>query len=45
MRTLVWGLAFRHLTPRDDRHDATVLAFLHLACALICYRQLPVVLK
>jgi hypothetical protein len=31
-------LAFRRLTVRYDRHAASVLAFLHLACAPICLR-------
>ena len=39
-RTLAWVLAFRRLTVRYDRHAASVLAFLHLACVLICLRLL-----
>jgi transposase len=39
-RTLAWVLAFRRLSVRYDRHAASVLAFLHLACALICLRFL-----
>jgi transposase len=39
-RTLAWVLAFRRLTVRYDRHAASVMAFLHLACALICLRFL-----
>jgi hypothetical protein len=39
-RTLAWMLAFRRLTVRYDRHAASVLAFLHLACTLICLRFL-----
>jgi IS5 family transposase len=35
-RTLAWVLAFRRLTVRYDRQAASVVAFLHLACALIC---------
>jgi hypothetical protein len=31
---------FRKLAVRYDRHAATVSAFLHLACALICVRFL-----
>jgi transposase len=31
---------FRKLALRYDRHAAAVLAFLHLACALICLRFL-----
>jgi hypothetical protein len=33
-------VAFRKLAIRYDRHAASVLAFLHLACALICLRSL-----
>src|SRR5918911_1582392 len=39
-RTQAWVVAFRKLTVRYDRHAASVLAFLHLACALICLRFL-----
>ena len=39
-RTIAWVLAFRRLTVRYDRHAASVLAFLHLACTLICLRFL-----
>jgi hypothetical protein len=39
-RTLAWVLAFRRLTVRYDRHAASVLAFLHLACTRICLRFL-----
>ena len=39
-RTLAWLLCFRRLTVRYDRHAAAVLAFLHLACALLCLRFL-----
>jgi hypothetical protein len=35
-RTLSWVLAYRRLTVRNERHAASVVAFLHLACALIC---------
>jgi tetratricopeptide (TPR) repeat protein len=35
-RTNAWMLAFRRLTVRYDRQAASVLAFLHLACALSC---------
>ena len=35
-RTNAWVLAFRRLTVRYDRQAASVLPFLHLACALIC---------
>jgi hypothetical protein len=33
-------LAYRRLALRFDRQAASVLAFLHLACALICLRFL-----
>lgn len=39
-RTNAWVLAFRRLALRFDRQPASVLAFLHLACALICLRFL-----
>jgi transposase len=39
-RTHAWVITFRKLTVRYDRHAATVLAFLHLACAVICLRFL-----
>jgi transposase len=39
-RTQAWVVAFRKLAVRYDRHSATVLAFLHLACALIGLRFL-----
>jgi transposase len=39
-RTQAWIVAFRKLAIRYDRHAASVLAFLHLACALICLRYL-----
>jgi transposase len=39
-RTNAWLLAFRRLTVRSERHTTSVLAFLHLACALICLRFL-----
>ena len=39
-RTQPWVVAFRKLGVRYDRHAATVHAFLHLACALICLRFL-----
>ena len=39
-RTFAWVLAFRRLTVRYERHLASVVAFLHLACALICLRFL-----
>jgi transposase len=37
-RTKAWILAYRRLAIRFDRQAASVLAFLHLACALICLR-------
>lgn len=39
-RTNSWILAHRRLATRFDRQAASVLAFLHLACALICLRFL-----
>ena len=39
-RTNAWVLAQRRLALRFDRQAASVLAFLHLACALICVRFL-----
>lgn len=33
-------LAVRRLTVRDERHAASVLAYLRLACALSCRRFL-----
>ena len=39
-RTQAWVVAFRKLAVRYDRHAATVWAFLHLACTLICLRFL-----
>jgi transposase len=39
-RSLAWVLAYRRLAVRYDRHAASVLAFLHLTCALICLRHL-----
>jgi transposase len=39
-RSLAWLLAYRKLAVRYDRQAASVLAFLHLACALICLRYL-----
>jgi transposase len=39
-RTNAWVLAQRRLALRFDRHAASVLAFLYLACALICLRFL-----
>jgi hypothetical protein len=37
-RANAWRLAFRRLTVRSERHAASVLAFLPLACALIRLR-------
>ena len=39
-RTNAWVLAYRRLALRFDRQAASVLALLHLACALICLRFL-----
>jgi transposase len=38
--TNTWVLAYRRLATRFDRQAASVSAFLHLACALICVRFL-----
>jgi transposase len=35
-RTNPWLLAYRRLATRFGRRAASVLAFLHLACALVC---------
>jgi transposase len=39
-RTQAWLVTFRRLAIRYDREAASVLAFLYLACALICLRYL-----
>jgi len=39
-RTQAWLVTSRRLAIRYDRQAASVLAFLHLACALICLRFL-----
>jgi transposase len=39
-RTHAWVVTFRKLAVRYDRHAASVLAFLHLACIVICLRFL-----
>jgi transposase len=39
-RTQAWLVTFRRLAIRYDRQAASVLAFLHLACTLICLRFL-----
>jgi transposase len=39
-RTNAWILAYRRLAVRFDCQAASVPAFLHLACALICVRFL-----
>jgi transposase len=44
-RTFAWLHAFRRLRTRYERRADTHLGLLQLACVLICYRQLPVVLK
>jgi hypothetical protein len=43
--SLAWLLANRRLTVRYERHADLLTAFLHLACALICARQAPTVVK
>jgi transposase len=39
-RTMAWLLAFRRLMVRNNCYETSVLAFLHLACALACLRFL-----
>ncbi len=39
-RTQAWVVTFRKLAIRYDRHAASALAFLHLACTVICLRFL-----
>ena len=39
-RSLAWLLANRRLTVRYERRADVLIAFLHLACALICARKL-----
>ncbi len=39
-RSLAWLVTSRKLAIRYDRQAVSVLAFLHLACALICLRYL-----
>ena len=39
-RTQAWAVAFRKLAVRYDRQAASVVALLHLTCALICLRFL-----
>jgi transposase len=39
-RSLAWLLANRRLTVRYERRTDILIAFLHLACALICARKL-----
>jgi transposase len=39
-RTMAWLLGCRRLQVRYERATSGVLAFLHLACALICARKL-----
>ncbi len=38
-RTLEWVSRFRRLTRRYDREADHLKGFLHLACAVICYRR------
>jgi transposase len=40
-RSLAWLLANRRLTVRYERRADILMAFLHLACALICAGKLP----
>lgn len=44
-RGFAWLHAFKRLRTRYERRADIHLGLLRLACALICYRQLPVVLK
>src|SRR3954453_23971208 len=44
-RGFAWLHAFKRLRTRYERRAYIQLGLLQLACALICYRQLPVVLK
>lgn len=39
-RTLAWLSRYRRLTVRYERKAALHEAFLHLACALICFKRL-----
>jgi transposase len=44
-RSFAWLHAFKRLRTRYERRADLHLGLLQLACALICYRWLPVVLK
>ena len=44
-RSFAWLHAFKRLRTRYERRADIHLGLLQLACALICYRQLTVVLK
>jgi transposase len=44
-RSFAWLHAFKRLRTRYERRGDIHLGLLQLACALICYRQLAVVLK
>ena len=44
-RSIAWLHAFEWLRYRYERRAHIHLGLLQLACALICYRQLAVVLK
>jgi transposase len=44
-RTFAWLHGFKRLRTRYEHRGDIHLGLLQLACALICYRQLPVVLK
>jgi hypothetical protein len=44
-RGFAWLHAFKRLRTRYERRADIHLGLLRLACALICYRQLPVVLE
>ncbi len=44
-RSFAWLHAFKRLRTRYEHRGDIHLGLLQLACALICYRQLTVVLK
>ena len=44
-RTMAWLARYRRLTVRYERLVAVHRAFLHLACALICFNYLHTVVK
>lgn len=40
-RSLAWLVGHRRLQVRYERRANVLLGFVHLACALICLKQLP----